>query len=58
MSNHQAAISKDSDGSFYALIVRIERDGYKTVIHHYKGRHFKTEAAAVRSTSNYLAKFC
>jgi len=56
MSNYQAAISKDSEGSFYALVVRIESDGYKVVCYGYKGRHFKTEAAAIRSTSNYIAK--
>jgi len=58
MSNYQANISKNAEGSFYALIVRIDRDGESNVIHHYKGRHFKTLKAAERSTSNYLAKYC
>jgi len=57
MSNYQASITKNNEGSFYALVVRIE-DGYKNVIGHYKGRHFKTEKAAIKSTSSYMAKFC
>jgi len=58
MSTYKAVISKDNEGSFYALIVRVDRDGESNVIHHYKGRHFKTEKAAIKSTSNYLAKWC
>jgi hypothetical protein len=42
MSNYQARITKTADGSFYALIVRIDRDGEENVIHGYKGRHFAT----------------
>lgn len=56
MSNHKARITKDSEGSFYALIVRIDRDGQENVIHGYKGRHFATAKAAEKSTSAYLAK--
>ena len=46
MSNYQARITKTADGSFYALIVRIDRDGEENVIHGYKGRHFATVKAA------------
>lgn len=56
MSKYQANITEDNEGSFYALIVRIDRDGESNVIHGYKGRHFKTKKAAIRSTSKYLAK--
>ena len=31
MSNYQARITKTADGSFYALIVRIDRDGEENV---------------------------
>ena len=55
---YQANIRKNSEGSFYALVVRVEADGYQTVINHYEGRHFKTLKAAEKSTSNYIAKFC
>lgn len=57
MSNYQPRIMKNSDGSFYALVVRMEGDE-AVVINHYKGRHFKTLKAAQRSTQNYIAKFC
>ena len=56
MSNYQARITKTADGSFYALIVRIDRDGEENVIHGYKGRHFATLKAAEKSTANHLAK--
>ena len=58
MNNYNAVITKDGEGAFYALVVRIERDGEKVVIGHYKGRHFKTEAAAVRSTTKYMNDYC
>lgn len=53
---YQPKISKNSEGSFYALIVRIDNDGETNVIHGYKGRHFKTEKAAIKSTNAYIAK--
>ena len=55
MSNYQARIRKTPDGSFYALIVRIDRDGQENVIHGYAGRHFTTMKAAEKSTSAYIA---
>lgn len=58
MTNYKAIITKDAEGAFYALVARIEDDGYKTIINHYKGRHFKTEAAAVRSTTKYISTYC
>jgi len=56
MSPHKAVIRKNADGHFYALIVRIDRDGEENVINGYEGRHFKTLKAAEKSTSNYIAK--
>ena len=56
MKNHQARITKSADNSFYALIVRIDRDSEENVIHGYKGRHFATLKAAQKSTSNYIDK--
>lgn len=56
MSKYQAKITNTSDGSFYALIVRVDRDGEESVIHGYKGRHFSTMKAAEKSTSAYIAK--
>lgn len=56
MSKHQARITANKDGSFYALIVRIDRDGSESVIHGYKGRHFASLKAAEKSTSVHIAK--
>lgn len=53
MSKHEARISVNN-GSFYALIVRIDRDGQENVIHGYKGRSFSTRKAAETSTSKYI----
>ena len=53
MSKHEARISANN-GSFYALIVRIDRDGQENVIYGYKGRSFSTRKAAETSTSKYI----
>jgi demethoxyubiquinone hydroxylase (CLK1/Coq7/Cat5 family) len=58
MSNYQPAITKNNDGSFFALVIRIDADGEENVIHGYKGRHFKTEKAALKSTNTHIAKYC
>ena len=55
MSKHEARISP-SAGEFYAIIVRIDKDGQENVIHGYKGRHFKTVKAAEKSTGAHIAK--
>ena len=55
---YEANITKSQDGSFYALVVRVEEDGYKVVLNSYKGRYFKTLKGAEKSTANYIAKYC
>ena len=56
MSDYQARITETADGSFYAMVVRVDDDGYVDVVGHYKARHFKTRAAAEKSTAVYIAK--
>ena len=56
MSDYKARITENKDGSFYAMVVRVDDDGYVNVIGHYKARHFKTRAAAEKSTAAYIAK--
>lgn len=56
MSKHEARITANGINSFYALIVRIDKDGEENVIHGYKGRHFISMKAAEKSTSQYIAK--
>ena len=67
MSVYKANITKNRDGAFYALVVRLENvtcslSGRswveQVVIGHYKGRHFKTLKAAERSTQKYIEKYC
>lgn len=57
MSFYKPAITKNADDQYYAIIVRVDYDGEESVIHGYKGRHFKTLKAAERSTNNYIAKW-
>ena len=57
MSKYEAKITGSSNG-FYALVVRVDEDGKLNVISHYKGRHFSTVSAAIKSTSKYIEKFC
>jgi len=53
MSKHEARYC-EQDGTIYALIVRIDRDGSEHVIHGY-ARYFKAMQAARKSTSAYIA---
>jgi demethoxyubiquinone hydroxylase (CLK1/Coq7/Cat5 family) len=56
MSKYEARITENADGRFFALIVRIDRDGEECVIHGYNSRHFASRKAAEKSTSDHLAK--
>lgn len=55
-SRHESRITGTNENGFYALIVRIDRDGQENVIHGYKGRTFATRNAAEKSTTNYMRK--
>ena len=64
---YKANIKKNREGSFYALVVRLEKvtcslSGRawtdEVVIGHYKGRHFKTLKAAEKSTAKYMKEYC
>lgn len=55
MSTYKAKISQQ-ENSFFALIVRIDRDGEENVIHGYNARHFASRKAAEKSTAAYIAK--
>ena len=56
VSEMYTAYIRQQDGSFYAMIVRVDRDGQESVIHGYKSRFFATRKAAEKSTSTYIAK--
>ena len=54
MSKYKAHIT-EQDGSFYALVVRIDSDGETIVNRGYKGRDFATRKGAERSTAKFIA---
>jgi hypothetical protein len=54
MTNRYQARITNNNGSFFALIVRVDADGEENVIHGYEGRYFKTRKAAERSTAKYI----
>ena len=53
---YKSAISKDANELFYALVVRVDDDGEEFVCRSYKGRYFKTEKAAIKSTETHIKK--
>jgi hypothetical protein len=56
MSRHESRVTGTTENGFYALIVRIDKDGQENVIHGYKGRTFATREAGVKSTQKYMTK--
>ena len=56
MSNYKPFTSTRKDGSTFALVVRVDRDGETNAVHGYAGRYFKTEKAAIRSCERWIAK--
>lgn len=55
-THYAPRITRNADGRFFTLIVRVDPDGEESVIHGYAGRHFATLAAAERSTAKHIAK--
>lgn len=55
MTQYQANITKQAD-LFYAMIVRVDSDGEKSVVSDYQARFFKTLKAAQKSTAAYINK--
>jgi hypothetical protein len=54
MSNYKPMITEEPHGTFYALVGRVDADGRFQVIHGYKGRYFRSESAALKSTNKYI----
>ena len=46
----------ESNGRFYAMVIRKDRDGQEQVDGCYKARHFATRKAAEKSTGAYISK--
>ena len=55
MTRYQPRIWPQGD-SFYAFIVRVDRDGEEQVIRGYASRMFASRKAAEKSTAAYIAK--
>ena len=53
---YQAKILQSPEGNFYAMVIRVDKDGEESVCGDYNSRYFKTEKAAIKSTSAYIAK--
>ena len=56
MSQHKAKVTGTTENGFYALIVRIDKDGQEHVIHGYKGRTFASREAGLKSANKYMQK--
>lgn len=54
MSKYEPRISKQ-DNEFYALVVRIDRDGEENVVHGFRG-FYKTRKSAERFANRYINK--
>ena len=55
MNNYQPRITKNNESDFYALVVRIEEDGYEVVQRGF-GNYYKTEKSALRYANKFIQK--
>jgi hypothetical protein len=53
-SRHEARIT-ETNGSFYALVVRIDRDGQENVCHGFSG-HYASRKNAEKAAAKFIAK--
>lgn len=53
MSNYKLKITKQ-DNSFFALFIRVEKDGEEVVV---EGKFYSTESRAEKAFSKFLVKF-
>lgn len=60
MTKYKSAISQNANGSFYALVVREQKNSFggveEVVVSSYKGRHCKTLKAAEKSINAFISK--
>jgi hypothetical protein len=55
-SRYEARVRGTEENGFFALVVRVDADGAEQVDATYKGRHFATREAGVRSAEKHIAK--
>ena len=58
MNKYQPKVTGTVKNGFFALVVRIDADGQENVLHAYKGRHFSTKEAGIKSTTKYINTKC
>ena len=56
MTIYKPFVSTKKDGTTFALVMQIDKDGEISAVHGYAGRSFKTEKAAIRSCEKWIAK--
>lgn len=54
--SYQPNITRNANGHFYALVVRIDHDGAQHVCRGFKGRHFVSRIAAEKAAAAYIEK--
>lgn len=55
MSRYEARITENAETGFFALVVRVDRDGEQQVVG--RGKHYATRANAELATARQIAKF-
>lgn len=58
MSKYLPKVTGSKENGFYALVVRVDADGQENVLHGYKGRHFATKEAGIKSAEKYIKSKC
>ena len=55
-SRYEARVRGTEENGYFALVVRVDADGLEQVDPTYKGRHFATREAGIRSAEKHIAK--
>jgi hypothetical protein len=56
MSKYEPKVTGTIENGFYTLVIRIDKDGQENVLTGYKGRHFSTREAGIKSAKKYITK--
>jgi len=57
MTKYQPRITKEADGGFYALVVRIDsNDDMNEYVCHGFGKHYKSEKMALKYANKYITR--
>jgi len=57
MTKYEPRISKEADGGFYAIVVRIDsNDCMNEYLCHGFGKHYKTKKMALKQANKYIER--